>query len=261
MSFFVQIFISIGIQILIGVYFLADIFLTYNTPITATDHFYFIIYSFGIFLIIRIFLFFPYLILKKIKPILAGVFLSISESLLIFLSIIDNIVFFNQGLHFYDSHVLQFLTNPNWNRETQITWNVWVSLISIFLVLFIIQMGLFKILNERLNKPIMKKVTIPSIIGLGLFLSLSNVYGYQNYFPKKGEILNSFPFYNIIYDSPGQEPLEVRYKYPATNIKQKEIVPFVSGILLFVIPYFITNVYALIAVCLLVMALPRFVKI
>ena len=222
MSFFVQASISIGIQILIGLYFLADIFLTYNTPITPIDHYYFIIYSFGIFLIIRAFLFFPYLLLKKIKPIVAGIFISLCESLLISLSIIDNIVFFNQGLHFYDSHVLQFLTNPNWNREVQITWIAWVSLISIFLVLFIFQLGLFKILNERLNKPFIKKLTIPSMITVGLFLTLSNVYGYQNYFPKKGEILNSFPFYNIIYDSPGQEPLEVRYKYQKADIDKKE---------------------------------------
>jgi len=222
LSFFVQIFISIGIQILIGIYFLADIFLTYNTPITAIDHFYFIIYSFGIFLIIRTFLFFPYLILKKIKPIMAGIFLSLCESLLIFLSIIDNIVFFNQGLHFYDSHVLQFLTNPNWNREVQITWVVWVLLATIFTVIFFLQLGLFRFLHEKVNKPFMKKLTIPSVITVGLFLSLSNVYGYQYYFPKKGEILSSFPFYNIIYDSPGQVPLEARYKYPVPDIKQKE---------------------------------------
>jgi membrane-anchored protein YejM (alkaline phosphatase superfamily) len=222
LSFLIQISISIAIQILIGVYFLADIFLTFNTPITPTDHFYFIIYSFGIFLIIRTFLFFPYQVLKKIKPIIAGIFLSLCESLLIFLSIIDNIVFFNQGLHFYDSHVLQFLTNPNWNRETQLTWNVWVSLVSIFLVLFIFQLGLFKILQERLSRPIIKKVTIPSTIAVGLFLTLSNVYGHQFYFPKKGEILSSFPFYNIIYDSPGQEPLEEEYKYPEKKIQNAE---------------------------------------
>ena len=222
LSFFVQIFISIGIQTLIGVYFLADVFLTYDTTITPQDHFYFIIYSFGIFLFIRSFLLFPYLILKKIKPIIAGIFLSFCEALLIFISIIDNILFFNQGLHFYDSHVLQFLTNPNWNREIQITWNVWISLISLFLVLFILQIGLFKILSKKLNRPMIKKLTIPSIISLGLFLTFSNVYGYQFYFPKKGEILSSFPFYNIIYDSPGQEPLEAKYSYPNTTYKEKE---------------------------------------
>jgi len=222
LSFFVQIFISIGIQIIIGVYFLADIFLTYNTPITPLDHFYFIIYSFGIFLIIRSFLFFPFLILKRIKLIYAGIFLSLCESLLIFLSIIDNIVFFNQGLHFYDSHVLQFLTNPNWNREVQITWLVWVLLTTIFVMLFFLQLGLFRFLSEKLKKPIMKKLTIPSVTAVGLFLSLSNVYGYQYYFPQKGEILSSFPFYNIINDSPGQEPLQAKYSYPISKQKEKD---------------------------------------
>jgi hypothetical protein len=43
--------------------------------------------------------------------------------------------------------------------------------------------------------------------------------------------------------------------------KQKAIVPLVTGIGLFIIPYFISDIYILIMSALLLMALPYFVKI
>ena len=43
--------------------------------------------------------------------------------------------------------------------------------------------------------------------------------------------------------------------------KQKATVPLVTGIGLFIIPYFISDIYILIMSALLLMALPYFVKI
>lgn len=43
--------------------------------------------------------------------------------------------------------------------------------------------------------------------------------------------------------------------------KQKAIVPLFSGIGLFVIPYFLDNLYALIVAGMILLALPWFVKI
>jgi hypothetical protein len=43
--------------------------------------------------------------------------------------------------------------------------------------------------------------------------------------------------------------------------KQKAVIPFVSGVGLMAIPYFISNVYILILVCIVFMILPCFVKI
>ena len=43
--------------------------------------------------------------------------------------------------------------------------------------------------------------------------------------------------------------------------RQKAIVPLLAGIALFIFPYFISNVLALVAVGLLLVALPYFVRI
>lgn len=43
--------------------------------------------------------------------------------------------------------------------------------------------------------------------------------------------------------------------------KQKAIVPLVSGIALFMVPYFIPNVYTLVIVGIFLVALPYFVRI
>ncbi|OQX61069.1 MAG: hypothetical protein B5M56_10020 [Desulfococcus sp. 4484_241] len=43
--------------------------------------------------------------------------------------------------------------------------------------------------------------------------------------------------------------------------KQKAIVPLLSGIALFIIPYFITNVYLLAGVGILLSVVPFFIKI
>lgn len=43
--------------------------------------------------------------------------------------------------------------------------------------------------------------------------------------------------------------------------KQKAIIPLISGISLFVVPYFISNVYLLVGAGVSAMALPFFVKI
>ena len=43
--------------------------------------------------------------------------------------------------------------------------------------------------------------------------------------------------------------------------KQKVVVPLFAGIALFIIPYFISNVYALIIAGLILMVLPYFVRI
>ena len=43
--------------------------------------------------------------------------------------------------------------------------------------------------------------------------------------------------------------------------KQKAIVPLISGIALCVVPYFIANVYALLIVGAILMAIPFFVRI
>jgi hypothetical protein len=43
--------------------------------------------------------------------------------------------------------------------------------------------------------------------------------------------------------------------------KQKAIVPLITGILLCVVPYFITNVYILIGVGVVLMAIPYFVRV
>jgi hypothetical protein len=43
--------------------------------------------------------------------------------------------------------------------------------------------------------------------------------------------------------------------------KQKAIVPLVAGMGLFIFPYFISNVYLLVFVCCLLIALPYFVRI
>jgi hypothetical protein len=43
--------------------------------------------------------------------------------------------------------------------------------------------------------------------------------------------------------------------------KQKAVVPLVTGIALFVFPYFISNVYMLVIVGAVLVALPYFVKI
>jgi hypothetical protein len=43
--------------------------------------------------------------------------------------------------------------------------------------------------------------------------------------------------------------------------KQKAVIPFVSGISLMALPYFISNIYILILVCIGLIILPYFVKI
>jgi hypothetical protein len=43
--------------------------------------------------------------------------------------------------------------------------------------------------------------------------------------------------------------------------KQKAVVPLISGIALCVVPYFIANVYALLIVGVILMAIPFFVRI
>lgn len=43
--------------------------------------------------------------------------------------------------------------------------------------------------------------------------------------------------------------------------KQKAVIPFVSGIGLMALPYFISNIYILILVCIGLIILPYFVKI
>jgi hypothetical protein len=43
--------------------------------------------------------------------------------------------------------------------------------------------------------------------------------------------------------------------------KQKAVVPLITGIVLCVVPYFIANVYALIVVGVIFMAIPFFVRI
>jgi hypothetical protein len=43
--------------------------------------------------------------------------------------------------------------------------------------------------------------------------------------------------------------------------KQKAIVPLITGIVLCVVPYFIANVYALVMVGVILMAIPFFVRI
>ena len=43
--------------------------------------------------------------------------------------------------------------------------------------------------------------------------------------------------------------------------KQKAVVPLITGIALCVIPYFIANVYILIGVSLVLMAIPYFVRV
>ena len=43
--------------------------------------------------------------------------------------------------------------------------------------------------------------------------------------------------------------------------KQKRVVPFISGIALMVVPYFIDSTGALVALCVALMALPYFVRI
>ena len=43
--------------------------------------------------------------------------------------------------------------------------------------------------------------------------------------------------------------------------RQKAVVPLVSGISLFIFPYFVPNVYVLILVGLALMALPYFIKL
>lgn len=42
--------------------------------------------------------------------------------------------------------------------------------------------------------------------------------------------------------------------------KQKAVVPLITGIVLCVVPYFITNVYALVGVGVVLMAIPFFVR-
>ena len=43
--------------------------------------------------------------------------------------------------------------------------------------------------------------------------------------------------------------------------KQKKVVPLITGIALCVVPYFIANVYALVIVGVILMAIPFFVRI
>ena len=43
--------------------------------------------------------------------------------------------------------------------------------------------------------------------------------------------------------------------------KQKAVVPLITGISLFIIPYFISNVYMLVIVGAVLMALPYFVRL
>ncbi|THJ24711.1 MAG: hypothetical protein CAF45_004005 [Nitrospira sp. CG24E] len=43
--------------------------------------------------------------------------------------------------------------------------------------------------------------------------------------------------------------------------KQKAVVPLIAGIALCVVPYFIANVYLLVAVGILLMAIPYFVRV
>ena len=43
--------------------------------------------------------------------------------------------------------------------------------------------------------------------------------------------------------------------------KQKAIIPFISGFGLMAVPYFVSNVYILVLLCLLLLVLPYFVRV
>jgi hypothetical protein len=43
--------------------------------------------------------------------------------------------------------------------------------------------------------------------------------------------------------------------------KQKAVVPLITGIMLCVVPYFIANVYVLVAIGVILMAIPFFIRI
>jgi len=53
----------------------------------------------------------------------------------------------------------------------------------------------------------------------------------------------------------------IGYGFFSYGRKQKAIVPLLTGITLFVFPYFISNVYMLVVVGIALMALPYFVRI
>ncbi len=42
--------------------------------------------------------------------------------------------------------------------------------------------------------------------------------------------------------------------------KQRRVVPFITGIALMVVPYFVDNTFAMVALCVAFMALPYFVR-
>jgi hypothetical protein len=43
--------------------------------------------------------------------------------------------------------------------------------------------------------------------------------------------------------------------------KQKAVIPFLSGFGLMAVPYFVSNVYLLVFICLILLVLPYFVRI
>ena len=211
MPFLVQISITIFLQILICLNFLPTIFKNYSLTASLLDYFCFITFSFGVFFQIQILLFPFAFIFYNFKKILGGIFLSITGSVLIFLTLANYIVFYNEGIHLIEPHVLQLFKNPGWNREVQLTFETILTLSILLGSLFLIELLLFIYLDRDKKYYSFTSKGKKIFAGLISFLMLSGVFSHFFYFKHRGEVLEFFPFFNYLYKNKGQEPLILNY--------------------------------------------------
>ncbi len=211
MPFFAQISVTIILQILVGLNFLPTIFNNYSLTASLIDFFCFITFSFGVFFQIQIILFPFFYFLYQYKRILGGIFLSLTGAILIFLTLCNYIIFYNEGIHLVEPHVLQLFKNPGWNREVQLSFGTVMSLIAVIGSLFLVELLLFIYLGRKKNFLSFSESNKRNLaIGCAVLI-LSGTLSHFFYFKKRGEVLEFFPFFNHLYKNKGQEPLILNY--------------------------------------------------
>ena len=211
MPFLAQISFTILLQILVCLNFLPTIFGNYSLTAGFFDYFCFITFSFGVFLQIQILLFPFFYFFFQTKRILGGIFLSLTGSLLIFLTIANYIVFYNEGIHLVEPHAMQLFHNPGWNREIQISLGTALSLGALLGTLFLIELLLFIFLDRKKKFLTLSAFGKKSLAIFSTLLILAGTFTHFYYFKTKGEVLEFFPFFNPLYKNKGQEPLTLNY--------------------------------------------------
>lgn len=196
---------------MVGLNFLPIIFKNFSLSASFLDYFFFITFSFGVFLQIQILLFPFFYFLYYFKRILGGIFLSLAGAILVFLTLCNYIIYYNEGIHLIEPHVLQLFKNPGWNREVQLSFGTVLSLIGVVGSLFLVEFLLFLFLDKKREFLTIKKSGKRILAITFAFLIFAGSLTHFFYFKQRGEVLEFFPFFNHLYKNKGQEPLILNY--------------------------------------------------